>query len=120
TMTTATTVSGANQDLGGGTLTVASTSNFESGAGKFAVDGIDGTCSYTSTSGGNTFNGVSGCTGKPKDGASVTRITKAPGVYKWDDSSHDWQFQIVGIPTGDTMPTTPATGDYFQLTKAMT
>src|SRR5205823_14184948 len=51
---------------------------------------------------------------------AVARIDKGPGIYKWDDSAHNWAFQISGIATGTAMPTSPATGDYFQLTKAIT
>ena len=59
-----TTVNGAGQDLGGGTLTVATTTPFLS-TGKFTVAGATGTCSFTGTSGRTQFTGITGCTGTP-------------------------------------------------------
>ncbi|HET7465666.1 MAG TPA: hypothetical protein VFL29_03300, partial [Candidatus Dormibacteraeota bacterium] len=124
TMTTATRVSG-DQDLAnlpGGNLTVASATDFDlhgGTTGYFSTDGGKTVCSYTGIS-GSMLTGVSGCTGKVKDGAAVTRISSKPGVYKWDKGSSNWQFQITGIPTGTSFPTSPSTGDYFQLTKAIT
>jgi len=122
-MTTATTVSG-NQNLAnlpGGNLTVASISGFDTGGGTgyFSTDGGKTVCSYTGAS-GTTLTGVTGCTGTLTDGTAVTRISSKPGVYTWDSSSSTWQFQITGIPTGASFPTSPSTGDYFQLTKAVT
>jgi hypothetical protein len=108
-------VSGAGQDLATGSLTVASTTGFAT-SGMFSVAGGSGVCSYTGTT-STTFTGITGCTGKPKDTAAVTRIASAPGVYKWSKSASAWQPQIVGIPTGTTMPANPSSGDYFQLTK---
>ena len=104
----------------GGTssLTVLSTTGFDPSSGFFTGSGITGTCTYTGTSGGNTFTGITGCSGSLKDNASITRVAFAPGIYKWDDTLKLWVFQTVGIPTGTGFPTTPATGDYFQLTKA--
>src|ERR1700687_1114078 len=114
-MTTATTVSGAGQDLSGGLLTVANTSGFDP-SGSLTVAGGTGSCTYSVVD-GVTF-AISGCTGTPKDGAAVARVTNLPGVYKWNDSTSVWDFQIAGIPTGSTLPVSPATGDYFQITKA--
>ncbi|HEX9505505.1 MAG TPA: hypothetical protein VGA62_05820, partial [Acidimicrobiia bacterium] len=65
-----TTVSGAGQNLTGGTLTVADASAFPM-SGKFQVAGGTGTCTYSGKS-GNQFTGVSVCTGTPADGAAVT------------------------------------------------
>ena len=69
----ATTVDG-DQDLSGGTLKVVSLLGFDTPSGQFTVAGIGGTCSYTGTTGGNTFTGVTGCTGKPLNGTAVTRV----------------------------------------------
>ncbi|MGZ3438561.1 MAG: beta strand repeat-containing protein, partial [Polyangia bacterium] len=104
----------------GGTssLTVLSTTGFDPSSGFFTGSGITGTCTYTGTSGGNTFTGITGCSGSLKDNAAITRVAFAPGIYKWDDTTKLWLFQTVGIPTGTGFPTSPATGDYFQLTKA--
>ena len=99
-------------------LTVLTTTGFDLSNGMFTGTGITGTCTYTGTSGGNTFTGITGCSGSLKDNASITRVAEGPGIYKWDDSTKQWLFQSVGIPTGTGFPTSPATGDYFQLTKA--
>ena len=114
TMTTATTVNGGSQDLSLGSLTVTSTADFDP-AGGFMIG--TSTCTYTSVL-GNTFLGVAGCTGTPKDGSAVTRVSFPVGVYKWNDSTSLWVFQNKGIPSGSTLPAAPAVGDYFQITKA--
>src|SRR5205823_5846188 len=64
-----TTVSGASQNLGGGTLNVASTYGFDS-SGSVTVDGAAGTCTYTGTT-NTSFTGITVCTGTPADGADV-------------------------------------------------
>src|SRR5260370_34467119 len=115
TMTTATTVSGAGQDPSRGFLTVSATSGFDP-SGSLTVAGGTGTCNYSVVD-GTTF-AITGCTGTPKDGAAVARVTNLPGVYKWNDSTSNWDFQIAGIPSGTTLPVSPATGDYFQMSKA--
>src|SRR4029079_971901 len=73
-----TTVSGASQSLAGGVLNVGSTTGFAS-SGVFAISdptgvGFAGTCSYTGTSGGNEFTGITGCTGTPINGMTVTPV----------------------------------------------
>ena len=98
-------------------LKVISLDGFDTSDGQFNASGMSGTCSYTGTSGGDTFTGITGCTGSVKDGGNVTRVAKLPGVYKWDDGSSAWQFQTAGIPAGTSFPASPANGDYFQLTK---
>ncbi len=69
-----TTVNGASQDLSTGTLTVLSTAGFNPFGGTFTVNGTAGTCTYTSAS-GTAFSGITGCTGKPADKATVTMVT---------------------------------------------
>ena len=64
-----TTVNGAGQNVGSGSLTVASTAGFAS-SGTFTGVGIDGTCTYTSTN-ATQFLGVSHCSGTPADAASI-------------------------------------------------
>ena len=93
----------------GGTssLTVLSTTGFDPSSGFFTGSGITGTCTYTGTSGGNTFTGITGCSGSLKDNGSITRVAFAPGIYKWDDTTKLWLFQTAGIPTGTGFPTTP-------------
>ena len=114
TDTTGTIVNGAGQDLAGGTLTVADTTAFAS-SGAFSVAGGDGECAYT-TKTSTTFSGITGCTGTPASGAAVTRLAKAPGVYKWTDSTSSWDLQATGaISTGAELPGSPSTGDYFRL-----
>ena len=65
------------------------------------------------------LNGITGCTGTPADGAKVTIEAKAPGIYKWDDSSTAWQSPDRRDPElPRASRTSPATNDYFQATKA--
>ena len=95
-----------------GTLEVASTDDFDT-SGKFTVSGVTGTCTYSSKD-STHFGGVTGCSGSPKDGATVTLIAKAPGVYKWNNGSSSWDFQFA---SGTAFPTTGlSTGTYFLLT----
>ncbi|HTZ05978.1 MAG TPA: carbohydrate-binding protein, partial [Gaiellaceae bacterium] len=114
TDTTGTIVNGAGQSLGAGTLTVNDTSAFAS-SGSFTVAGGDGTCAYT-TKTATQFQGITGCTGTPASGAAVARLAKAPGVYKWTDSTSSWDLQSTGaISTGADFPASPSTGDWFRL-----
>ena len=83
TSSTSNRVSG-DQTLGT-TLTLADATNFDT-TGKFTVDGFDGTCSYSGKS-GNQLTGITGCSGKVKDGAAVTFVAFAPGVYKWNGTT---------------------------------
>src|SRR5262249_32019457 len=57
----------------GDTLTVATTSPFLS-AGQFTIAGFTGPCTFTGTSNGNPFTGVSGCIGPVPNGADVTSV----------------------------------------------
>ncbi|HEY4412851.1 MAG TPA: hypothetical protein VGN06_07620, partial [Gaiellaceae bacterium] len=118
TETTTTSVNGASQTLDAThtSLNVGAVANFNS-SGKFTVAGVTGTCSYTSVS-GNTLQSISGCTGSPADGATITEIGYGPGVYKYDGSSSAWQVQNIGIPSSSTFSSSPSSGDYFQATKA--
>ncbi len=51
-----------------------------------------------------------------KDGAAVTIVAKAPGVYKWNDGGSTWDFQTAGpFSHGTTLPGSPSDGDYFIL-----
>ena len=113
--TTATKAIGAAQDLAGGTLNVASTSDFDS-TGLFKVGGASGTCAYTGKT-ASSFTGVTGCTGMAKELAVVKLIAKAPGIYKWTDSSSSWDAQTDPdpIPSADVLPGSPSSGDYFKL-----
>ncbi|MFL6035275.1 MAG: beta strand repeat-containing protein, partial [Gaiellaceae bacterium] len=113
TLTTSTKVATPIAALGS-TLLVVSTAGFET-SGKFTIAGISGTCSYTSTDSTHFF-GVSGCTGTPKDGAAVTRIQRAPGVYKWDGST--WGNAVTtrdAVSHGTSMPPSPSNGAFFIL-----
>src|SRR6201999_784358 len=93
--------------------------DFAATGGTFTVAGVTGTCSYTGVNAlTNTLTGLTGCTGTPAQGATVTPVAKGPGVYKWDDSSSSWQLQTVGIPSGTSFPGNPVSNDYFQATKA--
>ncbi|MGH2998744.1 MAG: beta strand repeat-containing protein, partial [Gaiellaceae bacterium] len=97
-------------------LAVASTDDFST-TGIFTVTGVTGTCAYTGKD-STHLTGITGCTGTPANGATVTPDAKAPGVYEWVAASSSWQLQTAGIPSGTSFPTSPATNDYFQATKA--
>src|SRR5439155_8575018 len=102
--TTGTTVSGPNQTIDGShlTLTVADATNFPT-AGAFTGKGLSGTCSYTSKTGSTQLNGVTGCTGTPDNGTTMTFV-RAPGVYKWNGT--DWILQAGAITHGTDLPWT--------------
>ena len=112
--TTGTTVNGGGQNVAGGTLTVADATNFPS-AGAFTGKKLTGTCSYTSKTGTTQFNGITGCTGTPDDGTTLTFV-RAPGVYKWNGT--DWVLQTGGITHGTDLPWTDGShtdGTLFRL-----
>src|SRR4029079_9605162 len=113
TLATSTKVSG-DQTLGT-TLVVVSTDGFET-AGKFTIAGVSGTCSYTGKPDSTHLTGVSGCTGAVKDAAAVTRVQRAPGVYKWDGST--WGNPVTtrdAVSHGTSLPASPSNGDFFIL-----
>ncbi|MES1247222.1 MAG: hypothetical protein ABUS54_06080, partial [Actinomycetota bacterium] len=71
-----TTVNGASQSLAGGTLTVASTTGWDS-SGVFKVG--TAVCSYASKT-ATSFTGITGCTGTPSNGATVQQLDESmPG-----------------------------------------
>ena len=116
TSTLGTKVTGAQTISASSTLNVLDTTNFAT-TGMFTVDGIDGTCSYNGTTGSSLQN-VTGCTGSVKDGAPILVVAKAPGIYKWNDSTSSWDNQLVtigSIATSDTFPASPSSGDYYKL-----
>ena len=57
------------------TLNVASTGNFAA-TGTFTVAGVSGTCTYTGKT-ATSFTGVTGCSGTPLNGATVTGPNQA-------------------------------------------
>src|SRR5712691_8050403 len=114
TSATGTTVNGGSQSLAGGTLNVASTADFPT-SGKFTIDQIDDTCSYSGKTAGS-FTGITGCSGTPDNSAPITLVSKAPGVYKWNNGGSSWDFQTSGpFAHGTTFPGSPSDGDFFIL-----
>src|SRR5262249_46822660 len=109
--TTGTAVNGGGQDAAGGTLTVVDATNFPS-SGSFTGKKLTGTCSYASKTGTTQLNGITGCTGTPDDGTTLTFVRK-PGVYKWNGS--DWILQTQPIGHGAEFPGSPGNGDLFRL-----
>ncbi len=113
TVTTKTKVNGAGQSLPG-TLTVTSTTGFGT-SGKFTVAGVNGVCSYTGST-TTALTGITGCTGTPSHDAVVKKVAREPGIYKWEDSSSEWQLQSPGtINGGEALPASPSNGDFFRL-----
>ena len=112
-MTTKTKTNGGGQNLALGTLTVASTAGFGT-SGKITIGGVSGVCSYTASTA--TTLTLSGCTGTANDDAVVKKVAHEPGIYKWEDSSSEWQLQSPGtINGGEALPTSPSNGDFFRL-----
>ncbi len=116
-----TTATGAQTLTALGSLNVANTTGFAS-TGSFTVGSA--TCTYTGTT-LTSFSGLggAGCTGSVADKAAVTSSTAAPslasGVYQFDGGA--WTFlgdglSLPDIPVGTTLPSSPATGDFFNLT----
>ncbi len=73
---TTSTVNGAGQNVASGTLHVLDTSQFNTGGGKFTGPGITGVCKYTAA-GGGTISGITGCTGTPANGATITDLNES-------------------------------------------
>ena len=77
TTATSTTVNDPAADLSTGSLTVKSVAAFPTGGGQFVtvVNGAATTCSFTGTDTTNSkLTGISGCTGKPTNGAAVQLV----------------------------------------------
>ena len=71
--TLSTTVNGAGQNLGGGTLTVASVAGFANDGRSTSSAAPAPASTRAANTGANQFTGITGCTGTPADGAIVRK-----------------------------------------------